>query len=334
MSAHLRPLSVFCVILMVCFGTEALAQFATKTPTSPAPTVTGAGSPSTRTLTADFPPSREVIYKTVANAKLRMAIFDPAKDKVKGKAPVIVFFFGGDWRTGHPSQFYPECVWFAERGFLACTAEYRTARSGPAFTPFDCVSDGKSAIRWLRRHAAEYGGDPARIVAAGASVGGHVAACTALIAGFDDPADDVAVSCVPNALVLLSAVVDTTREGSGFGLLGERGLMVSPAHHVARGAPPTILFHGTADRFVKLENAERFARVMREAGNVCELVKAEGQGQGYFNHPAFWTDLDPKWFNETMQKTYDFLAKQGIVQALPAAREPRTPAPSPAAKSK
>ena len=322
------------VLLMLCVWREAAAQSSsTPTLTASRPRISVTDRTSS-TLESSFPPSREVIYKTVRNAKLRMAIFEPAKEKVKGKAPVIVFFFGGDWRVGRRNQFYPACAYFAERGFLACAAEYRTKMVDRDTSPFDCVADGKSAIRWLRQNATKLDIDADRIVAAGASAGGHVAACAALIQGFDDPNDNKAFSCVPNALILLSAVVDTTSQGYGWRRLGERGQEISPAHHVAKGAPPTILFHGTADKVVPLENVQRFARLMREAGNVCKLVTAEGQGQGYFNHPAFRRDVDPKWFNETMQKAYDFLKKQRIARDLPAGRKAAALPPSPSAKPK
>jgi len=321
-------------LLMLCVWREAAAQSSstqTSTASLPRRAVT---IQTSSTLVSSFPPSRQVVYKKVGNVELHLVFFDPPKNTVKGKAPVIVFFFGGDWLVGSPSQFFPECAYFAERGFLACSAEYRVKFRAGAATPFDCVADGKSAIRWLRQNAKELDIDPDRIVAAGASAGGHVAACAALIQGLDDPADNKAFSCVPNALILLSAVVDTTSQGYGWRRLGERSQEISPAHHVAKGAPPTILFHGTADKVVPLENVQRFARLMREAGNVCKLVTAEGQGQGYFNHPAFRRSVDPKWFNETMQKAYDFLKKQGIARDLPVGRKAAALPPSPSAKPK
>ncbi|MEI6074845.1 MAG: alpha/beta hydrolase [Verrucomicrobiota bacterium] len=85
--------------------------------------------------------------------------------------PTIIFFFGGGWTVGTPIQFYPECAHFADEGYIAISADYRIASVNHT-TPFDGVTDGKSAIRWVRQHAAELGLDPARIVAAGASAGG------------------------------------------------------------------------------------------------------------------------------------------------------------------
>ncbi|NIQ76054.1 MAG: prolyl oligopeptidase family serine peptidase, partial [Nitrospinaceae bacterium] len=56
-----------------------------------------------------------------------------------------------------------------------------------------------------------------------------------------------------------------------------------PCHHVRPGLPPTLVFHGTADKTVPFENAERFTRLMNESGNICELVPFEGRNHGFFN---------------------------------------------------
>lgn len=77
-----------------------------------------------------------------------------------------------------------------------------------------------------------------------------------------------AVSSAPNAMILFNPVVDTTEKGYGVGSVGHhRKTEISPCHHVRNGLPPTLLSHGTADGTVPFENAERFARLMQEAGN-------------------------------------------------------------------
>ena len=67
---------------------------------------------------------------------------------------------------------------------MAISAEYRTKKSHGT-DPFACVEDGKSAIRWVRENAAQLGIDPTKVIAGGGSAGGHVAACTGTIKGFE-----------------------------------------------------------------------------------------------------------------------------------------------------
>jgi dipeptidyl aminopeptidase/acylaminoacyl peptidase len=66
--------------------------------------------------------------------------------------------------------------------------------------------------------------------------------------------------------------------------LGAKPEKLSPAHHVKRGTPPAIIFHGKADTTVPYNTAEAFTKVMLAAGNRCELVGFDGQGHGFFNH--------------------------------------------------
>ena len=92
-----------------------------------------------------------------------------------------MFFFGGAWTQWRPGQFEPQASYLAGRGMVAIRADYRVKNRHRA-TPADGVEDAKSAIRWVRQNASMLGVDPDRIVAAGGSAGGHLAACTACVA--------------------------------------------------------------------------------------------------------------------------------------------------------
>ena len=72
---------------------------------------------------------------------------------------------------------------------VAISAEYRV-KSRNETTPFECVKDGKSALRWVRKNASKLGVDPQRIGAGGGSAGGHVAAAVATVPGLNDEEDD------------------------------------------------------------------------------------------------------------------------------------------------
>ena len=123
---------------------------------------------------------RETVYKSAGGADLKLHIFEPSERPSDKPLPAIVFFFGGGWTGGTPSQFFQHSRYLASRGMVAVSAEYRV-KNRHGTTPAECVADGKSAVRWLRSHAAELGIDPARIAAGGGSAGGHVALCTAVI---------------------------------------------------------------------------------------------------------------------------------------------------------
>ena len=117
------------------------------------------------------------VYKTIGDVKLKMHIFYPEDHKPTDKRPAIVFFYGGGWKGGSVGQFGNQSRYLASRGMVAMCAEYRTQNRHKT-TPFECVIDGKSAVRWARKNAARLGIDPGKIAAGGGSAGGHVAAAT------------------------------------------------------------------------------------------------------------------------------------------------------------
>jgi acetyl esterase/lipase len=227
-------------------------------------------------------------------------------------------FFGGHWFTGAPQQLYPQCEYFASRGMVAMTADYRTGRKHKA-KPFHSVADAKSAVRWIRSHADELGIDPDKIVAAGAEAGGHLAACTGIIDGLDQNKEDLTISSVPNALVLLGPVLDTSEEGFpiGYGTIKERWKQISPVHHVKPGAPPTIICHGTADTYAAYKYAEQFTELMKQAGNECKLVSYEDQKQAFFNHFLFRPFPTNQYYREVLRACDQFLISLGYLDGEP-----------------
>ena len=86
---------------------------------------------------------------------------------------------------------------------VAMTAEYRI-RNMHGTLATACVADVKSAVRWVRANAVKLGVDPDRIAAGGGSAGGHVAACTGVIDGFESKDEDDKISSAPNAMVLFN----------------------------------------------------------------------------------------------------------------------------------
>jgi acetyl esterase/lipase len=252
-------------------------------------------------------PDRLTTYKTVDGIELKLHAFEPAGLKAGDRRPAVVFFFGGGWSSGEAKQFYQQARTLADHGMVAFSADYRV-KSRNQTTPFECAKDGKSAIRWVRQHAAQLGVDPDRIVAAGGSAGGHVAACTAVITGGDETGEYLKISSAPNALILFNPVLDTTERGYGAkNFKPEQQTDLSPCHHVRPGIVPTIIFHGTADKTVPFENAERFTRLMIDAGNTCVLVPFAGKDHGFFNGKFFRPSNNGADYDLTMQRSVEFL---------------------------
>ena len=258
--------------------------------------------------TDSIAPDKIRIYKTVNGADLALHVFNPEQHRPTDATPVIVFFFGGGWTGGTPKQFYEQSRYFAEKGIVAISAEYRV-KSIHGTTPFEAVEDAKSAIRWVRQHAEELGIHPDKIVASGGSAGGHVALSTGVIEGYENSDEDVSISSVPNAMIAYNPVLDTTEKGYGMAKVGEnRKTDISPNHHIQPGVVPTLIFHGTADKTVPFENAERFNSLMKAAGNQVDLEAYEGKGHGFFNGAYFREkQADSAVYNDIMAKSYTFL---------------------------
>ncbi|GIZ09718.1 alpha/beta hydrolase [Flavobacterium sp. UMI-01] len=260
-----------------------------------------------------FSPDKIQNYKSVNGVDLALHIFNPKKHSAKDKTPVIIFFFGGGWNSGNPNQFYQQARYFADRGMVAISADYRVKQRNQT-TPFEAVKDAKSAVRWVREHARELGINPNKLVASGGSAGGHLAVCTGIIEGYEEEGENLSISSVPNAMILFNPVLDTTEKGYGMKSVGETNkTAISPVHHIKKGIVPTMVFHGTADTTVPFENAERFASLMKEAGNECSLESYEGKGHGFFNSPFFSKKADVAVYEDIMKKCDAFLVSKSYL---------------------
>lgn len=254
---------------------------------------------------ARLEPTRKLVYKTAGRRQLHLHVFEPENHAATDRRAAFLMIHGGGWTGGNARKFYPVADHLARRGMLAICLEYRLANARTGTTVFDCVRDGRSAVRHLRRHAAELGIDPDRIVVGGGSAGGHVAAGTALLP-FDEAGEATGISCVPNALVLLNPVIDTSENGYGRNKIGERWQELSPVEHVVPGLPPTIVFHSTQDTVTPFAGARLFHERALAAGADCELVVHEGGRHGYFI-------FDLRLYREVMGGITAFLGKRGFV---------------------
>jgi acetyl esterase len=229
-----------------------------------------------------FQDARVETYRKIGSTELKLWIFGESDPKVQ--KPAIVFFFGGGWNAGSPAQFENQARYFAKRGMIAITADYRV-KSRHEVQVVECVKDAKAAIAWVRENAQRLGIDPDKIAASGGSAGGHLAASTGTISGFGSDAR-------PNAMILfnpactLAPIADWQPRG-GAAISTERfgveAQVISPAHHIGPHTPPTLILHGKKDTTVPYASVVAFESEMKKAGRPCKLVGYDGAGHGFFN---------------------------------------------------
>lgn len=230
------------------------------------------------------PAAPEIVpYKTIGDRTLDLHVFKPSGPATGKLRPAILFFFGGGWSRGTPLQHYAEARHYAASGYVAMTVDYRVPATHPGATPLDSLADAKSAFRHVRANSGHYGIDPERIIGAGASAGGQLAAAAALSPSFDDPGDDLSVSPRPDALLLWYPVLDNGPGGYGTERLGDRYREFSPFHLLSSvKPPPTLILLGTKDCHLSVARATEYQTLARASGAQCELkLFVDGQHAFY-----------------------------------------------------
>ncbi|CAN5204373.1 alpha/beta hydrolase [soil metagenome] len=185
-------------------------------------------------------------------------------------APVLVFFYGGGWDSGRRQDYAFVGQALAAQGFVTVVPDYRLY---PQVRYPDFLTDGALAIRWARDHAAQYGGDPNRILLAGHSAGAY----NAVMLGLDadllrkagvDPAAIKAVAGLAGPYNFLPLDVKSTIDT--FGQYPDLPA-TQPYSYVRADAPPMFLAWGDADTVVGRQNIERLAPALRDAGASVEV---------------------------------------------------------------
>ncbi len=254
------------------------------------------------------------VYKTVGDVNLKLYIYQPKRSNPSAHRPAAVFFVGGSWNGGTPRQFQEHASYLASRGMIGIVADYRV-KSRQGTSPFECVEDGKSAIRWLRTNAKRLGIDPNRLAAGGGSAGGHVAAATATVPGLNATTDNLEISSRPNALLLFNPVYDNGPGGYGHSRVKDRFREISPLHNIRKGMPPAIVFLGTSDKLIPVETGRTFKKQMEAVGSRSELFLYKDQPHGFFNRRR-----SPEHFLATVTEMDRFLKSLGYLDGSPTIR--------------
>jgi acetyl esterase/lipase len=239
-------------------------------------------------------------YANPDNQHLKLNLARPKEVAGGARLPAIVCIHGGGFRAGDRAGWNERCRKLAERGYVAVTVTYRLAPRSqfPA-----AVQDVKAAVRWLRANAGKYHVDPDRIGAVGDSAGGHLAqflGVTGDVTQFDgdqNPGQSSRVACVVN----FYGPSDLTRSygksvdaaevlplflGGDVEHQRRRHILASPLYWVTPAAAPTLLIHGTEDKYVNYEQATWIHDRLKAAEVEVQLLTLKGAGHGFKGEDA------------------------------------------------
>ncbi len=205
-----------------------------------------------------------------SGSRERLDIYAPAL--ANGPAPVVVFFYGGNWSSGSRKDYKFLGEALASRGILAVVADYRLY---PEVRYPSFLEDSGAAVAWTVKEVQRYGGDPKRLFVMGHSAGAYNAAMVALDARWLGKSG--LTPAILRGWIGLAGPYDfipITNEGAKPVFFAPNTPLESqPVVHVTPGAPPALLIASRKDDLVNpVRNTGGLARKLREAGVGVEEI--------------------------------------------------------------
>ncbi len=223
---------------------------------------------------------RDIVFARPDGVPLHLDVYHLRQ--VAPQAPVLMYIHGGGWILGSKNeQGLPLIYRMARRGWVVVATNYRLS---PRATFPDHLVDLKLAMKWIREHVADHGGNPLFVAVSGNSAGGHLAALFALTAGdrryqpgFEE-VDTSVEACVP-----YYGIHDFTDRFGHWPHRGMRTLLkykvmkcaleeqrarweeASPLHRLGPVTPPFLVVHGDHDTLVPVHESRRFVEAFRSA---------------------------------------------------------------------
>lgn len=265
------------------------------------------------------PTHRDIEYAVTGGHSLLLDLYLP--DQVKN-APLVVWVHGGAWRAGSKERM--PIGGLLGNGFAIASVNYRLSpvEKFPAQ-----VHDIKAAIRFLRaeQNRNRFGYDAEKVVIAGASAGGHLAALVGVTNGHAELEGDVGdhdgESSDVSAIVdfygptnFLTILPQSTPHGLGVRIpalqlllraqpedVPDLAKLASPVYHVDEEDPPLLLIHGDQDPQVPINQSHELEGAYGEAG-IGKRVQFEVVHGGAHGGDAFYDkerlDLIVKFLSE------------------------------------
>lgn len=230
--------------------------------------------------------------------------------ETKDSYPVVIHTYGSAWSMNNSkgsADINTICAGFLKAGFAVVTPNHRSASD--AIYPA-ALHDIKAVVRFVRGNAAKYKFDTNFVAVSGFSSGGHLSSLTATTCGMKEgKSGSVTVdlegslgeftsfsSCV-DAACLWSPPTDIytmnpinnfmgsgTYEGAFIGAEREgnqdKWMVASSPYYASEEDPPIIMFHGTSDQIVNIEQSQELYDSLQKHNVVSEFVKVSGGTHG------------------------------------------------------
>jgi arylformamidase len=251
--------------------------------------------------------TRDIPYATVHERQV-LDVYAPEGAK---NLPVVFWIHGGGWQAGNKSMVGVKPKAFTEAGFVFVSINYRLL---PTVDMGALTSDVATALGWVHKNIAAYGGDPTRLLVMGHSAGGQLAAlmCTdekyAKAQGFSlttikgcvpvdaDTFDIPAIIEVAETRARAHHLpLPTNGHRQKFGNDPEKHRDFSAVTHVAanKGIPPFLILHITGNPDTSAQ-ARRLADVLRAAGIPVKVVGRDNTHEGLNDEIGVPDDLVTK----------------------------------------
>lgn len=260
-----------------------------------------------------------IVFSSANGEELALQLLKPMWKSAGSGFPLVVFIQGSAWTK--PDQFWqiPQLSMLARRGYVIASVTHRSCWNAPAPA---FLQDVKTALRFLRTHAAEYDINPERVCAFGTSSGGNTALMLGLT-GNDlafETGEWAGVSTAVNCVVDCFGPTDLNKmieeqygamprdkENLLYALGGadpaayqQTLLQISPIQYVKEGVslPPFLILHGDADTVVLYEDSEALYDKLIACGHEADFVHiTDAPHEGSF------------WSGELLDIIFDFIEK-------------------------
>jgi acetyl esterase/lipase len=259
--------------------------------------------------------TKDVEYGRVGENRL---LLDVSVPEGAGLHPIAILVHGGGWSSGDksgsnkPGDSADISPWFGpltDAHYTWFSINYRLAPQARWPAGMD---DVRTAIRWVRAHAAAYQGDARRIALFGHSAGGHLA-CLAATEFAEETKVQAVVGCAPvtdfeqdlpqrgGLSPSLQALFNRPKEVTPEAL--EQLRATSPIHYIKAGLPPFLLIHGEKDKSVPFPQSIAFQAKLHATGVTCELIPIAGAPHALLAYEKFDPTYKEKmiaWLDRTL----------------------------------